>query len=133
MTIYTQRSEMINAFGKVASDRLVVMAESCQAGEIEAATQDDETPFNEVEFFEWLRSQFLQYIRGQAQDYILSAYPLWSQSNIAMGIYPAEVADPAKAWIASVITESNRCEALAYAAESLADLLAITPIWPEVQ
>jgi hypothetical protein len=79
-----------------------------------------------------VRSEKLASIRADAQAHILSAYPLWVQTNIAMGIYPADVGDPAKTWIASVITESNRCEALVNAAATLADIVAVTPIWPEV-
>lgn len=68
----------------------------------------------------------LRKVRQQAQDIILAKYPLWAQSNYALGIYPTEDTDAMKTAIASVITESNRCEDIAEAGG------AATPNWPTI-
>lgn len=54
----------------------------------------------------------LDVVREKCQAHILKTYPLWYQSNVALGIYGTPLADKLRDDIASVITESNRCEEL---------------------
>ena len=76
----------------------------------------------------------LEEIRGGAKTQIedVAGYPQWFQNNVANGLYPSATGDAMTAYIALVITESNRCEDLVEAAETLDDALAIEPTWPEV-
>lgn len=53
-------------------------------------------------------------VRAECQKHILAVYPVWYQSNVALGIYGTPVADKLRDDIAAVITESNRCEQLIY-------------------
>ncbi len=131
MAIYIQRSQIKNAIGIVAPATLQALVDDCVAGETAAAQEPDAPAYDASEFLEWLRAEFLATIRAAAQGWIVSVYPLWHQANVAMGIYPSDVSQAAKDWIASVIAESNRCEDLAYAATGHADIIAITPNWPE--
>ena len=131
MPIYTQRNQVLRAIGSAAPATLQILVDDCIAGEVAAAQEPDAAAYDAAEFLEWLRAEFMATIRTAAQEWIVSVYPLWHQANVAMGIYPAEVGQAAKDWIASVIAESNRCEDLAYAAEGHAGIVAITPNWPE--
>ena len=81
-----------------------------------------------------LRQRKLEEVRAEAanQIEIVAGYPQWVQNNVANGIYPSAVGDAMKAYIALVITESNRCEDLIEAVETLDEALAVTPTWPEV-
>jgi hypothetical protein len=61
----------------------------------------------------WLDS-LMDAVRAECQRHILATYPIWYQSNVALGIYGTPVADKLRNDIAAVITESNRCEQLIY-------------------
>lgn len=63
-------------------------------------------------------------IRTQARNVIEEVYPVWRQSNVALGMYTSEYADQMRADIALVITESNRLEDLIDAGTPG------TPNWP---
>ena len=71
------------------------------------------------------------WIREQAQSTILGQYPLWMQSNCSLGIYASSVADPIKAHIANIITQSNTCEDAVEAAETVVAVREISPSWQE--
>lgn len=79
------------------------------------------------------RELCLAAIRAEAKEQIeeIAGYPQWFQNNVANGLYPSDVADAMTAYIASVITESNRCEDLVET-ESIDDALSVVPNWPEV-
>ena len=68
--------------------------------------------------------RLLEAVRAKAQKVILAKYPLWYQTNCANGVYPAQAASDMATAIASVITESNRCEDLIEAGQPY------TPNWP---
>lgn len=74
----------------------------------------------------------LNYIRIKAQNYILSVYPLWYQSNVANGIYPVLVADKVKSDIASVIVASNIAEDSVSIATTINEVNAIEPVFPVI-
>jgi hypothetical protein len=76
----------------------------------------------------------LEEVRAGAKEQIeiIAGYPQWYQNNVANGLYPSATGDAMTAYIASVITESNRCEDLVTDAETLDEALAVTPDWPEV-
>ena len=71
-------------------------------------------------------------IRAEANTQIedVAGYPQWFQNNVANGLYPSATGDAMTAYIALVITESNRCEDLVEAAETLDDALEVEPTWP---
>lgn len=71
-------------------------------------------------------------IRRSAMAVIEAKYPQWYQSNVANGIYSAEIGDAMRAGIAAVIVESNRCEDMIDAATSEAAVNAVTPQWPKL-
>ena len=74
----------------------------------------------------------LEEIRGGAKTQIedVAGYPQWFQNNVANGLYPSATGDAMTAYIALVITESNRCEDLVEAAATLDDALEVVPTWP---
>jgi hypothetical protein len=80
------------------------------------------------------RQRKLEEVRAgaKAQIEITAGYPQWFQNNVANGLYPSATGDAMTAYIALVITESNRCEDLVTDAETLDEALAVTPDWPEV-
>ena len=116
------------------------------AGHTNAAYTDEEghqIPEEVIEKVTWvnshdytgdLRQRKLEDVRVGAANQIevVAGYPQWFQNNVANGIYPSDVGDTMKAYIASVIVESNRCEDLIEAAETLDAALEIQPNWPEV-
>lgn len=59
-------------------------------------------------------STLMSVVRMECQRHILATYPVWYQSNVALGIYGQPIADKLRDDIAAVITESNRCEQLIY-------------------
>ena len=69
-------------------------------------------------------------IRGECETKILSVYPLWMQVNGANGLDPLAEVDTMLADIGAMRTESNDCEDLVDAAETLAAVRAIEPTWP---
>ena len=80
------------------------------------------------------RTRKLESVRAGAKTQIedVAGYPQWFQNNCANGLYPSATGDAMTAYIALVITESNRCEDLVTDAETLDEALAVTPDWPEV-
>ena len=76
----------------------------------------------------------LNRIRAEASRQIeeVAGYPQWFQNNVANGIYPSAVGDAMKAYIANVITESNRCEDLIMSDKNINEALEVIPAWPEV-
>lgn len=74
----------------------------------------------------------LNYIRTKAQNYILSVYPLWYQSNVANGIYPVLVAEKVKSDIASVIVASNIAEDSVSIATTIDEVNAMEPVFPVI-
>jgi hypothetical protein len=79
-----------------------------------------------------VKSAILAAIKKQAGDRINSRYPWWVQSNVANGIYPVDVGDTMRDAIASIITESNRCEDLVAASVTPQAAQSIIPSWPEI-
>jgi hypothetical protein len=81
-----------------------------------------------------MRVRKLESVRAGAKTQIedVAGYPQWFQNNCANGLYPSATGDAMTAYIALVITESNRCEDLVTDAETLDEALAVTPDWPEV-
>ena len=67
------------------------------------------TPAPVIISFTDYQAEKLADTRSEAQDIITKAYPLWHQSNVALGIYQD---NGMKAGIESVIVESNRIEDL---------------------
>lgn len=59
-------------------------------------------------------ASLMDVVRDAAQRHILTAYPLWYQTNVALGIYGQPIADKMRDDIVAVITESNRCEQLIF-------------------
>ena len=116
------------------------------AGHTNAAYTDEEghqIPETVIEKVPWvdshdytgdLRQRKLEDVRVGAANQIevVAGYPQWFQNNVANGIYPSDIGDTMKTYIASVIVESNRCEDLIEAAETLDAALEIQPNWPEV-
>ena len=114
--------------------------ETQEACELAGGTWHDEEVIEKVAWVDShdytgdLRQRKLEDVRVGAANQIevVAGYPQWFQNNVANGIYPSEVGDTMKAYIASVIVESNRCEDLIEAAETLDAALEIQPNWPEV-
>ena len=71
-------------------------------------------------------------IRAEAQGIITADYPLWFQSNVALGVYDSTVGDPMKAAIAAIIVASNTAEDAVEACTTLAEIRAVVPVWEEV-
>ena len=69
-------------------------------------------------------------IRAEAQTVITADYPLWFQSNVALGVYDSTVGDPMKAAIAAIIVASNTAEDAVEACTTLAEIRNTTPTWP---
>ena len=80
------------------------------------------------------RTRKLEEVRAGAKTQIedVAGYPQWFQNNVANGLYPSATGDAMTAYIALVITESNRCEDLITAAATIDIALSIFPNWPEV-
>ena len=78
------------------------------------------------------RTRKLESVRADAKTQIedVANFPQWFQNNVANGLYPSAVGDAMTAYIALVITESNRCEDLIEAAATIDEALAVTPSWP---
>jgi|APSaa5957512622_1039677.scaffolds.fasta_scaffold140441_2 hypothetical protein len=70
-------------------------------------------------------------IREAANEIILTAYPLWYQSNVALGVYASTIGDPMKTHITNIIEESNDCEDDIDSAATIEAVQAVTPTWPE--
>jgi hypothetical protein len=75
----------------------------------------------------------IKFIRRKAQEHILAEYPSWVQDDVALGIYGSDVGDPLKEFISATMTESNRVEDLIDAAETSAEVRAITYEWPGIE
>lgn len=71
-------------------------------------------------------------IRAQAQARILAKYPLWRQTNAALGVYPQAYASQMQADIAAVIEASNAAEDAVTAAADVAAVDAVNPNWPVI-
>lgn len=93
-----------NRFSVNAADRMILIKcdnGSATTAEIYAA-------------FPLYSTSLMDVIRQQSQEHILATYPVWYQSNVALGIYGQPIADKLRDDIAAVITECNRCEQLIY-------------------
>ena len=80
------------------------------------------------------RTRKLESVRAGAKTQIedVAGYPQWFQNNCANGLYPSATGDAMTAYIALVITESNRCEDLVEVAATIDDALAVEANWPSV-
>jgi len=72
------------------------------------------TPAEVAAAFPAFRAAQMDVVRAKCREHILATYPVWYQSNVALGIYGQPIADKLRDDIAAVITESNRCEQLIY-------------------
>jgi hypothetical protein len=81
-----------------------------------------------------MRVRKLESVRADAKTQIedVAGYPQWFQNNCANGLYPSATGDAMTAYIALVITESNRCEDLVEVAATIDDALAVEANWPSV-
>jgi len=69
-------------------------------------------------------------IRSEANALIVSKWPIWRQINAVADIYPQATRDEMEADIVSVVEASNAAESAVTAAESVADVGAVTATWP---
>lgn len=71
----------------------------------------------------------IEKIRAEAKSVIESKWPVWKQSNVALGVYEGTTcADD----IASVITASNAAEDAVDAATTVQEVEAVSAIWPVI-
>ena len=77
------------------------------------------------------RKLCLAALRTKATNQIenINSYPQWFQNNVANGLYPSEIGNTMKDYIALVIVECNRCEDVIITG-TLLESLAVTPVWP---
>lgn len=76
------------------------------------------------------KTEKLSKIRTDAKMIIEAKYPIWYQTNVANAVYSEAVGIIMKTAIASIITESNRCEDLVDASTTEVEVDAVTPNWP---
>ena len=69
-------------------------------------------------------------IRGECETRILSAYPMWMQTNGANGLDPEADVTTMLTDIGAMRTESNRCEDAVDAAETQQAVRDVTATWP---
>lgn len=98
----------------------------------ESYTVNDYTPQEMESRIVALKETRKKEIRAECEAVNYSYYPIWHQTNVANGIYGADVGDPMKAHIAAVLSESNRCEDLVDAPETdtMEKIRGIVPSWP---
>lgn len=78
-----------------------------------------------------LKAQRIAQINYEAGRRIESVWPLWAQSNAALGVYPESDAIACRAWIERHIDASNAATAQVQAATSAAEIDAVVVAWPE--
>ena len=69
-------------------------------------------------------------IRSEANKLILSKWPDWKQRNCDAGIYPEVMKTEKDADVVAVINASNTAEDAVDAALTIADVEAVSAIWP---
>jgi hypothetical protein len=78
-----------------------------------------------------LKAQRIAQINYEANQRIESVWPLWAQSNAALGVYPESDAIACRQWIEQHIDASNTATARVNAATSAAEIDAVVVAWPE--
>jgi hypothetical protein len=69
-------------------------------------------------------------VREEAQARIVASYPLWRQSNAALGLVPEAEVLVMQNFIADHIDASNAAEDAIDAATTVAQVEGVTPLWP---
>lgn len=82
-----------------------------------------------TDYKSYLKGVIRQSANNHLADDTMPDDPWFVQRNVAMGLYPSEVADKIKQLIVDTITESNRCEDLIDAATAIEGAQAIMPSW----
>jgi len=77
------------------------------------------------------RSRRMAQINYEANRRIESVWPLWAQSNAALGVYPESDANACRQWIEQHIDASNTATARVNAATTAAEIDAVVVAWPE--
>lgn len=108
----------------VISDELIVYWGRPEQKPIESNVISVYDPLPDV------RALKLAEIRSEAASIIEAKWPLWKQNNCAMGVYPEAVAATCTDDIAAVIASSNAAEDAVDAATTVAEVEAVTPVWP---
>jgi len=78
-----------------------------------------------------LKAQRIAQINYEAGQRIESVWPLWAQSNAALGVYPESDAIACRQWIEQHIDASNTAAARVNAATTAAEIDAVVVAWPE--
>jgi len=91
---------------------------------IDEVRADTEMPLTDAQ------AQKLLEIRNEARQVIEVKWPRFKQQNTDAGIYTPAVKALKDADIASVITASNTAEDAVIAATTIAQIQAVTPVWP---
>lgn len=84
----------------------------------------------DIELLSGAKVYALASIRAEANALIESKWPLWKQNNCAMGVYPESVSATCADDIAAVVAASNAAEDAVDAATTVAEVEAVTPVWP---
>jgi hypothetical protein len=78
-----------------------------------------------------VRAERIAQINYEAGRRIESVWPLWAQSNAALGVYPESDANACRQWIEQHIDASNTATARVNAATTAAEIDAVVVAWPE--